>query len=190
MKHADLSWKEVERLTARLATNLAGCIGGEQDQPSFDRVIGVARGGLIPAALLATLLDVKCVETIQVCLYEGSRRLPEPRVTGVRPASAGPSGDPKRTILVDEILDSGTTLTLLRELYPEACMAVLLGRHAAERGQARGGLIAYPLPAIRGGPEADSQAEPAAVVWVAESVAGSEWVLFPWSPAEDRPEAT
>ena len=179
---------EVERLTARLAANLAGCIGGEAGHPCFDRVIGIARGGLIPAALLATLLDVKCVETIQVCLYEGSRRLPEPRVTGLRPAPAGPSGDPRRTILVDEILDSGSTLTLLRGLYPEACMAVLLGRHAADRGRKRGGLIAYPLPAFREGHPVDSKAEPAAVVWVAESVAGSEWVLFPWSPAEDRPE--
>lgn len=205
MNHADLSWSDVEDLTARLAASLPGCAGGDAGPTSFDRVIGVARGGLIPAALLATLLDVKCVQTIQVRLYEGKQRLESPQVTGTQPSAAGPSGDPRRTVLVDEMLDSGRTLELLRSIYPEACFAVLLGRHAAPGGQVLGGLIAHLPPSgplgTKGAEEEGAAAESMGIdahrtgthrsrrpVWVAESVSSEDWVLFPWSPPEDRAE--
>ena len=178
MKSADLSWDDVERLTGVLAAHLPTEASGPAARPRvFDRIVGVARGGLIPAVLLASKLEIKQLESVQVRLYEGTTKLDAPAIVGGRPAASGPSGDPARTLVVDEILDSGTTLRFLRDFYPEACFAVLLGRRAAERGERSGALTAIPCGA--GSPP----------VWVAGGLDSDDWVLFPWSPPEDRAAA-
>ena len=172
---AELSWEDVQRLTRCLATHLpTESAASPTGMNAFDRIIGVARGGWIPAVLLASELEIKQLESIQVRLYEGTTKLDAPVIVGGRPATVGPSGDPTRTLVVDEILDSGTTLRFLRDFYPEACFAVLLGRRAAERGVREGTLTA--LPCGDGSPP----------VWVADGVESDDWILSPGSPLEDR----
>jgi len=181
MSRTDLDWGDIDRLTGHLAAHLPGQLRSARDGTAdFDRIVGVARGGLIPAVLIASLLEVKCLESVQVRLYEGNRKLAGPELVGTRPGPAGPSGDPRRTLIVDEMLDSGTTLRFLRNVYPQACFAVLLGRHAAQRGVVQGALMALPA-----GPAGES----APSVWVAEGIEGDDWILFPWSPPEDRAAA-
>lgn len=178
MSRTDLDWGDIDRLTGHLAAHLPGLLDAAgSGTADFDRIVGVARGGLIPAVLIASKLEVKCLESVQVRLYEGSRKLAAPELVGMRPGQAGPSGDPGRTLIVDEMLDSGTTLRFLGDLYPQACFAVLLGRHAAQRGVVQGALMALPA-----GPSDVS----APSVWVAEGIEGEDWILFPWSPLEDR----
>ena len=169
MDEATPDWGRIEALVTRLVTGLHAA-----HPAGFDRVVGVARGGLVPAALLAQVAGIKQLESIQVLLYEGTVKHDAPRFLGGRPAAAGPSGDPGRTLIVDEILDTGETIEALAALYPDAVYAVLLGRHARERGTTAYDLLR--VPTSEAGPD----------VWVADTVAGDAWVLFPWSPAEDR----
>ncbi len=168
-----LDWDDVSRLAARLASSISAATGVQ----SFDRIIGVARGGLVPAVLVASQLGVKRVETVQVRLYDGAVRLDAPRVVGVLPAPAGPSGDPTRTLVVDEILDSGATLRFLQTSLPEARYGALVARQASEGAATDTGLLRCTL--------APEEGPPPRPVWVATGIVTEAWVLFPWSPPED-----
>ncbi len=132
--------------------------------PKPDRLIGVARGGWVPAVLLAAALDVRCLQSVQVSLYDGRERREEPRLQGPVPPPAGPSQDPAATWIVDEMVDSGRTLRALRSVYPAAHLAVLVRR-----------------------PQGPGAGEPDLVAGC--EVTSSSWVLFPWSPPEDRQRA-
>lgn len=167
---ADLTWQDVERLAEALAEHVQAAAG----VAPFDRVVGIARGGLIPAALLAALLDVKRVETFQMQFYEGSSRSDVPRRVGAAPLRVGPSGDPARTLVVDEIMDSGETMRCVRELLPGATLAVLVARNAGTPVETTSGLSAFALDEEQGR------------VWTAAVLKTDAWILFPWSPDEDR----
>ena len=165
----DLSWATVADLAGQLATGLASVAG----PAGFDRVVGVARGGLVPAVLVAAHLGVKRLESIQVRLYEGRLRLAEPVLVGGGVVAPGPSGDPARTLIVDEMVDSGSTLAFLQARYPAATFAALVARRARALGPPRHGLL---------GCRAGQGSSP---VWVVRNLETDAWILFPWSPPED-----
>lgn len=168
-----LSSADVERLTRTLAAALA------QAGVEPDRLLVVARGGLVPGGLLAGLLDVACVETVQVSAYEGRVRLPAPRLRGSGLLSAaGPSGDPGRTLIVDELVESGSTLRLLARELPQAGRAVLL---------VKGGLLpGSPAPPGLVRPLSLSDLPQGGALFAADALPGDRWVVFPWSPAHER----
>lgn len=167
-----LSAADVERLTRRLARAVLA------SGPRPDRLVIVARGGLVVGGLLAGLLDVGRVESVQLSAYAGRRRLRAPRLLGRAPAPAGPSGRPERTLVVDELVESGGTLRRLAALLPRARRAVLLVKG----------------PLAPGSPRAPGRVLPAALrdlpgggpVLAAATVPAARWVLFPWSPPAER----
>ena len=160
-----LAWQDVARLVASLASGLRAA----QGDPAFERVVGVARGGLVPAALLATALGVERVETVQVRAYQGTTPLDQgATLLGPAPEAGG------RVLVVDEILDSGRTLGFLRALLPEATQAVLVARDPEGGMISEHGLWRDPA----GG-------EGARGPWAAEVLRSDAWVVFPWSPPED-----
>ena len=167
-----LCWDDIDACATQLAENLGHACG----VADFDRVIGIARGGLIPAVLLATKLGVKRLETVQVRYYDGDQKLEAPIVLGEPPKPHGPSGDPARTLLVDELIDSGATLRHLRALFPEAHRAALVGRQTGPLPGPRAGLI----PWIN-----DAQAGADRPVWVGRAIATTQWILVPWSSSAD-----
>ncbi len=171
-----VTWQDVDAWSRDLAARLPAVCG----VAAFDRVVGIARGGLVPAVLVATHLGVKRIESVQVRLYDGGTKLPQPTLIGAAPSRAGPSGDGNRTLLVDEIVDSGETLRFLAGLYPEAHRAALVMRETQQALPQRFGLGWRPDDASA----ADGQG-----VWVASRLATDRWVIFPWSPAEDRDRA-
>jgi len=171
----EVTWRDIEDLGLLLAGGLPSACG----EPSFDRIVGVSRGGLVPAVLLASHLGVKRLETVQVRLYEANRKLDAPVVLGALPGQAGPSGTPSRTLIVDEMVDSGTTLRHLAGLFPRAHLAALVARTQEAPDAPVHGLHALAL-ATPGGERP---------VWVARCLPTDRWILFPWSPAEDRQAA-
>jgi uncharacterized protein len=72
-----------------------------------DVVVGVCRGGLIPARILVDLLEVRQLATIQVEFYIGLGETKEQ--PSLKQALALPVAG-KRVLLVDDIADSGKTL--------------------------------------------------------------------------------
>ena len=167
-----VSWSDIDRLSRSVADKLPAVAG----VAAFDRVIGISRGGLIPAVLIGSHLQIKRIESAQVRFYDGDKKLSGPILVGAAPSPCGPSGDPCRTLIVDEILDSGSTMNFLRRLFPEATLAALVTRHTDERPSEDGGLLSLATAPWEG---------VSTHVWVAESLETERWILFPWSPPED-----
>lgn len=110
-------------------------------------IVAITRGGLIPAAIVARELDCRLIESVSVVTYEEMDR-GEPRVT--KPPAA--AGDGARWLIVDDLVDTGTTARAVRDLLPKAHLATV-----------------YAKPA--GKPMVDT--------YVTE-VSQDTWILFPW----------
>lgn len=105
MEQRELSWDDVERL----ATSLAHALQGRQ----FDSILGVLRGGLVPACLLSRLLGVRRVLAASVASYsdEQQTRAATPHLAQF-PSAAHLRG--KQVLIVDDIWDSGRTAIAVR----------------------------------------------------------------------------
>ncbi|MBS7610264.1 phosphoribosyltransferase [Candidatus Bathyarchaeota archaeon] len=97
-------------LLYELCVELANRIRDSGFQP--DLIIGVARGGWIPARLLSDFLENPNVASIKVEFYvDIGRTSSEPIIT--QPCSAPVEG--KRILLVDDVADSGRSLSLVKD---------------------------------------------------------------------------
>jgi hypoxanthine phosphoribosyltransferase len=93
--------EEIFRLTADLAERILKCRVG------VDVVVGIARGGLLPARLFSDFLGVEWIEIIRAELYTApATRKERPRIVRRAP----PSIRDKRILLVDDVADSGDTI--------------------------------------------------------------------------------
>ncbi|GAA5337302.1 phosphoribosyltransferase [Thermus antranikianii] len=148
MERLFLSWEELLRLVRRLA--------GRLREEEFDLILGIARGGLIPTALLAQALGARDILTAAVMFYEGEETLPEPVFLQFPP-------DPllfgKRVLVVDDVWDSGRTAWAVKARVRQAGGFPLVATLHFKPGRNQ-----FP-------DEPDVYAE-----------ATEAWVVYPWAP--------
>ena len=114
-----VSWSEFHRQSRALA-------GQIRSRGVWTRVIGIARGGLVPAAILAKELDIHVVESISIASYDG-------KVRGEVKILKGPDGgDGGDTIVVDDVADSGETIRAVRVLLPRAFYVAVYAKPAGK----------------------------------------------------------
>ncbi len=116
--HRALSWTDIQDDARVLARKLAA-------QGRWQGIVAVARGGLVPAALIARALGIRLVETISVVTYQGER-LGHPEVLKA-PRDAG---DGAGWLIVDDLVDTGATMRIVRTMLPNAYVAVLYAKPA------------------------------------------------------------
>jgi xanthine phosphoribosyltransferase len=116
-KHTVVSWTDVETQVEALAATI------RSGRAPVDRIVGVARGGMIPAVLLAARLGVRRVESVQVIHYDGTRRFAEPCVREPLPRAGG-----TETLVVDDVLETGGTFRCLRTHLPDSRFAALFAK--------------------------------------------------------------
>jgi xanthine phosphoribosyltransferase len=135
-----LSWADVHRDTRILAGMLA-------EMPGFQGIVAVTRGGLVPAAILSRELDIRLVETVCVSTYD-DREIRDPQII------KSLAGDGSGWLVVDDLVDTGATLQVLRTMLPKAHFATV---YAKPKGQQL-------------------------VDTFATVFAQSTWINFPWDP--------
>jgi xanthine phosphoribosyltransferase len=113
--HVALSWGDIRRDALLLAAKLAV-------QP-WRGIVAVTRGGLAPAALTAKALDIRVIETIGVAAYQGEQ-LTIPKVLK-NPTVAG---DGTGWLVIDDLVDTGVTMQIVRKILPAAHLAVLYAK--------------------------------------------------------------
>lgn len=113
-----LTWDELHRDTRALAQRLA-------DQP-WRGVIGIARGGLVPAAILGRELNLRLIDTLCLASYDHDRQ-------GSIEILKKIEGDGEGFLLVDDLVDTGHTAQLARELLPHATFVAV---YAKPKGRA------------------------------------------------------
>lgn len=102
MQKLKLSWDTVKDGIDALAYMVSPC--------SPKLIVGISRGGLIPATLLSHKLNIPMV-TITARAYEGTRRTLE---KPIRVMGWDPRYDLQSTLVIDDILDSGATIEAIR----------------------------------------------------------------------------
>jgi xanthine phosphoribosyltransferase len=135
-----VTWDQLHRDSKALAWRLL-------ERGPWLGVVAITRGGLIPAAIVARELECRVIETVSVVTYDEENR-GEPVMVKM-PAAAG---DGTGWLLVDDLVDTGTTARLVRKVLPGAHFATI-----------------YAKPA--GKPLVDT--------FVTE-VSQDTWILFPW----------
>jgi xanthine phosphoribosyltransferase len=114
---------------------------------AFSGIVAISRGGLIPAAIIARELDLRLVDTVCVVTYDEETK-GKPQVTKLPSATTDGAG----FLIIDDLVDTGTTAKEVRALLPKAHFATV-----------------YAKPAGR-----------ALVDSFVTEVSQDTWILFPW----------
>jgi xanthine phosphoribosyltransferase len=114
-----VSWDQFHRDARALAWRLNGA-------GPFDAIVTVTRGGLVPAAIVARELDVRLIETICISSYNHVRRGELKVLKGVTPELLQKGGEV--VLIVDDLVDTGKTARVVRELLPNAHFATVYAK--------------------------------------------------------------
>ncbi|MGE0224532.1 MAG: xanthine phosphoribosyltransferase [Acetobacteraceae bacterium] len=139
-RYHPITWDQLHRDARALAQRLLA-------SGSFTGIVAITRGGLIPAAIVARELDIRLIESISVVTYDE-----ETRGTPAVVKAPTAAGDGTGFLLIDDLVDTGTTAGTVRALLPKAYFACI-----------------YAKPAGR----------PLVDTFIAE-VPQDTWILFPW----------
>ena len=142
-RYYTVTWDQLHRDARALAWRLI-------EKGPYIGVVAVTRGGLIPAAIIARELDLRLVESVSIQTYHGdtAQARTDPVVTKFPTAA----GDGTGFLVIDDLVDTGTTAKVVRALLPKAHFAAV-----------------YAKP--EGKPLVDD--------YVTE-VSQDTWILFPW----------
>src|SRR6266545_2233425 len=117
-----VSWDEFHRDARALAWRLAGA-------GPFEAIVCVTRGGLVPAAIVARELGIRVIETVCVSSYDYTRQGPLQvlkRVAQEIVAVGGGGG--KGVLIVDDLVDTGRTARIVRDMLPDAHFATVYAK--------------------------------------------------------------
>jgi hypoxanthine phosphoribosyltransferase len=92
-----VTWQDLDALVEQLAT----AVGRD-----YDAILAIARGGLVPAGMLAYRLGIRDILVASIEVYDDAGNRGEPKFLEF-PSDALLRG--RRILLVDEVWDSGTT---------------------------------------------------------------------------------
>jgi xanthine phosphoribosyltransferase len=117
-----VSWDQFHRDARALAWRLHG-LG------PFEAVVGVTRGGLVPSAIVARELGIRVIETVCVLSYrdtmQGDVKVLKPAAPAIIALGGGRG---KSVLIVDDLVDTGRTARVVREMLPEAHFATVYAK--------------------------------------------------------------
>lgn len=118
-----ISWPELHRDTRVLCHALI-------EKGPFKGIIAVARGGMIPAALVARELEIRLVDTICASSYEDMEGTGEGAqiMRSEVKLLKGVDHDGEGYLLIDDLVDTGNTARIIRKLLPKAYFATLYAK--------------------------------------------------------------
>ena len=144
-----VSWDQLHRDARAWAWRLDG---QGPDDGAWKAVVAITRGGMAPAMIVARELDIRMVDTISVKSYNHQAQS-EPKV--IKQPDMAVVGDGTGVLVVDDLVDTGKTLEVVRQHMPKAHIATV-----------------YAKP--KGRPQVDT--------FITE-VSQDTWIFFPWDMA-------
>jgi xanthine phosphoribosyltransferase len=135
-----VTWDQLHRDARALAWRLI-------ERGPFTGIVAITRGGLIPAAIIARELEIRLIESVCVVTYD-EEAMGQPVIT--KPPAA--AGDGAGFLIIDDLVDTGTTARAVRAILPRAHFATV-----------------YAKPAGR-----------SLVDTYITEVSQNTWILFPW----------
>ncbi len=143
-----VSWDQLHRDARALSWRLQSNV----PEGGWRAVVAITRGGMAPAMIVARELDIRTVDTISVKSYNHQTQS-EPRI--IKSPDMEVVGDGTGVLIVDDLVDTGRTLEVVRKAMPRAHVATV-----------------YAKP--KGRPMVDT--------FITE-VSQDTWIFFPWDMA-------
>lgn len=139
-----VSWDQFHRDSKALAWRLV------EKRDSWKGIVAITRGGMIPAGIIARELDIKMVDTICISTYEDQVQQRQAKI--IKDINRELIGNGEGWLVIDDLVDTGNTARLIREMAPKCHLATV-----------------YAKP--NGEPLVDTY-----VTWVSQDT----WIYFPW----------
>jgi len=112
-----VSWDQFHRDCRALSWRL-------NDLGPFHAVIAITRGGLVPAAIVARELNVRMIDTVCIASYDHTTQGEVKVLKGVSDEVAKLGGGTgKGMLIVDDLVGTGKTARLVRQMLPDAHLA-------------------------------------------------------------------
>jgi len=134
-----ISWEQLHRDAKALSWRLHDL------KRTWKGIVAVTRGGLVPAAIIARELDIHLIDTICITSYDWQSQ-------GESTILKSMDGDGEGLLIIDDLVDTGSTAKIVRLMLPKAYFATV-----------------YAKPA--GKPLVDAHVT---------EVSQDTWILFPW----------
>jgi xanthine phosphoribosyltransferase len=142
IRYYTVTWDQLHRDAKALAWRLV-------DKGPWKGMIAITRGGLIPCAIISRELECRLIETVSIVTYDEELR-GKPSI--VKPPMAAMESQGEGWLIVDDLVDTGTTAKVVRALLPKAHLATV-----------------YAKP----------EGKPLVDTFITE-VSQDTWILFPW----------
>jgi xanthine phosphoribosyltransferase len=133
-----ISWDQLHRDSKALAWRLL-------DMGSWEGIVTITRGGLVPASIIARELEIRVVDTVCISSYDFKDQ-------GDAKILKAVDMDGDGWLLIDDLVDTGKTARLVRDMLPKAHFATV-----------------YAKP----------EGRPLVDTYITE-VSQDTWILFPW----------
>lgn len=134
-----VSWEQLHRDCRALSWRL-------MERGPWQGIYAITRGGLVPAAIIARELDLRLIDTVCISSYDWQKQ------GEANMLKARPQGDGTGWLLIDDLVDTGRTARIVREMLPKAHFATV-----------------YAKP----------EGRPLVDTFITE-VSQDTWILFPW----------
>lgn len=135
-----INWEEFHIAVKQLCKKI-------KESGVYDKIVAISRGGLIPAGIIAYELNIRNTEVINAVSYDGNTQRSEEDSHFF--GSIGIIND--KTLIVDDLVDTGRTFRILRRNFPEA---KYISVYTKAKGKADVDLYATEIP--------------------------EKWIVFPW----------
>jgi xanthine phosphoribosyltransferase len=121
-----VSWDQIHRDARALAWRLDG---KGPDDGKWKAIVAITRGGMAPAMIIARELDVRTVDTVSVKSYDNQSQT---EAVMLKAPDADLMADGTGILVIDDLVDSGKTLELVRAHYPKAHFATVYAKPKGE----------------------------------------------------------
>lgn len=117
-----VSWDQLHRDARALAWRLQDL---SPEGQGWKAIVAITRGGMAPAMIIARELDIRMVDTISVKSYQHQSQS-EPKV--IKAPNAELVGDGTGVLIIDDLVDTGKTLEVVRQHMPNAHVATIYAK--------------------------------------------------------------
>ena len=107
-----ISWEKFHQLSKLLAQEII------KNHPSIKGIVAVTRGGMIPACIVASELEIRTIEVFAIKSYQNN--FSQSKIEIITEPKNALADKGEGWIIIDELVDSGNTLNHIRETLPKA----------------------------------------------------------------------
>ena len=120
-KNFPVTWDQFHRDSRALAWRLTS-------EGPFEAVVAIARGGLVPAAIVARELNIRKVESVAIKSYDHRNQGNVVVLKALAQDILDIAKKGGKVLIVDDLVDTGATARIVRDMLPGAHFATVYAK--------------------------------------------------------------